>query len=226
MSSIVRVGNLQLTGSAICQHLSQSSILPQLLRQIILDDALSQWQSSSIVTSATELASLASDSEASELRAIELQQFKQATWGNKVGSYYLIRKSQLDRVIFSVIQIADGEIAQELFFQAQSNREIFAKLAIQYSQGATATNGGRIGPISITKLHPLIADRLSVLNLGELSPLFVIENFYTFLLLEEFIPAPFDRHLRQLLLDELFERWLQGEVADRIGKISVRSVLN
>ena len=226
MSSIVRIGNLQLTGSAICQHLSQSSILPQLLRQIILDDALSQWQSSSIVTSATEPASLAFDSKASEIRSIKLQQFKQATWGNKVGSYYLIRKSQLDRVIFSVIQIADGEIAQELFFQAQSHRENFAKLAIQYSQGANATNGGKIGPISITKLHPLIIDRLSGLQPGELSPLFIIENFYTFLLLEEFIPAPFDRNLRQLLLDELFERWLQAEIADRIGKISVCLALN
>ncbi len=238
MSTTVSVGKRQLSAELICEHVSRSHLLPQLLREIIIDEALSGWQPDSPAELADGQAAIeqyyqqisalaiergmnhASIMKAAE-RTVKLQQFKQGIWGNKLGSYYLERKSQLDRVICSVMQLQDGSICQELFFRVKSDRKSFAKLAIKYSQGMAAIDGGKLGPIAIASLHPDIARQVAQLQPGQLSPIFIIGNTYTFVRLEELIPAPFDDRLRQLLLDELFEKWLQERISSEIGLISL-----
>ncbi len=240
MSTTVRVGKHQLTAELICQQVSRSSLLPQLLREMIIDEVLSQWQPASPVELADGQAAIeqcyhqvsalatqrgmnhASIMQVAE-RTVKLQQFKQGIWGNKVGSYYLERKSQFDRVICSVMQVADGSIAQELFFRIQSGEKSFAELAVKYSQGATANDGGRIGPIAIANLHLDIARQVIQLQPGQISPLFTIGNAYVFIRLEQLIPAQYDDRLRQLLVDELFEKWLQARISTEIGLVSLAS---
>ncbi len=235
MSTIIPVGKRQFTAELICEHLSRSPLLPQLLREIIIDEVLSQWQPTSLdrlvdgqVTveqSEFQISTLEIDRghqspiESVAARAVRLEQFKQEIWGNKLGSYYLERKSQLDRVICSVMQVADGSIAQELFFRIQSGKS-FAELARRYSQGVAAQDGGRIGPIPIGNLQPDIAVRIVQLEPGEISPLFPLGNTYTFVRLEELVPAQFDDDLRQFLIDELFEEWLQERINREIGLVS------
>jgi parvulin-like peptidyl-prolyl isomerase len=210
MFSIVPSPNPQLTAERVCQYLSTSHLLPQLLREMIIDDLLETWREGS--------AAIMID------RQAELQQFKQETWGNKVGSYYLTRKSQLDRVVCSMIQVTNGTIAQELYFRICAEPKIFSKLALNYSQGVEAFDGGKLAPTAISKLHPTLAERLLCLNPGEISPLFTIDNFYLFVRLEQIIPAQFDDQLRQVLLDELFEQWLQAQIASKIGSVSVQNL--
>ncbi len=240
MSTNVRVGNRQLTAELICQHVSRSSLLPQLLREMILDRVLAQWTPASTAELAEgraafeqcyqQLAGLTQSRNMNQVqltkiaeRTVKLQQFKQGIWGGKLGSYYLERKSQLDRVVFSVMQIADGTIAQELYFQIQSGETPFAKLAQKYSQGVEAQAGGRVGPISIANLHPDMARQIALLQPGQVSPLFIINNAYIFVQLAETLPAQFDDNLRQSLLDELFEKWLQAQISSEIGLISLET---
>jgi parvulin-like peptidyl-prolyl isomerase len=236
MTTIASIETRQLTAERICQHVSTSSLLPQLLRQITIDRILAEWQPalSTRQVSADEILIAAEDLDSTaslELpaatiidRDIKLQQFKQEVWGNKVGSYYLTRKAQLDRVICSIIQVVDGTVAQELYFRICSEPKIFSKLALNYSQGAEAFDGGKIGPIPISRLHPTISTQLLLLQPGEISPLFTIDNFYIFVRLERVVPAQFDNELRQVLLDELFEQWLQSTVISEIGSVSVQNL--
>jgi parvulin-like peptidyl-prolyl isomerase len=243
MSAILQVGDRQITAAQIVRQVSRSQLLPQLLREVIIDEILTQWQSSSpaqLVPGDPEfdrcyqqIAAVSIDRGLSEpqlqavtARTIKLQQFKQANWGHKIGSYYLQRKSQLDRFVYSIMQVTDGTIAQELFFRIYSGEKSFNELAFKYSQGAEAIDGGKTGPINIARVHPTIASQLTILAPGQLSPLFAIENFYTFIRLEKVIPAPFNDELRQFLLDELFEQWLQAKVASEVGSISVPNDLN
>jgi parvulin-like peptidyl-prolyl isomerase len=225
----------QLTAEQICQHLTTSPLLPQLLRQLTIDHILSQWQPALSKQSLPADASLDQDqnwdSTAIDLppsividKDTKLQQFKQENWGHKVGSYYLTRKTQLDRVICSIIQVTDGTVAQELYFRICTEPKIFSKLALHYSQGAEAFDGGKVGPIAISKLHPTISTQLLLLQPGQISPLFTIDNFYMFVRLESVVPAQFDADLRQSLLDELFEQWLQAKIASEIGSVSVQSI--
>jgi parvulin-like peptidyl-prolyl isomerase len=235
MPNIASIERRQLTAESICKHVSTSPLLAQLLRQLTIDRILSEWQPalparSSLADSELELDL---DSMSSiELQApvldhqAKLQQFKQENWGNKVGSYYLTRKVQLDRVICSIIQVADGMVAQELYFRICSEPKIFSKLAFNYSQGAESFDGGKVGPIPISRLHPTISTQLLLLKPGEISPLFTIDNFYIFVRLEQVVPAQFDDELRQILLDELFEQWLHSKIVSEIGSVSVHSVEN
>ncbi len=233
MSPIASIERRQLTAENICEHVSTSPLLSQLLRQLTIDRILSEWQPAStvkLVPVDSELdldAGLSIDLQAPILdHQTKLQQFKQENWSNKVGSYYLTRKVQLDRVICSIIQVADGTIAQELYFRICSEPKIFSKLALNYSQGAESFDGGKVGPIQISRLHPTISTQLLLLKPGEISPLFVIDNFYIFVRLEQVVPAQFDDELRQILLDELFEQWLQSKIVSEIGSVSVQSVEN
>jgi parvulin-like peptidyl-prolyl isomerase len=223
----------QLTAESICEHVSTSPLLSQLLRQLTIDRILSEWQPALPARSIQADVELDLDSSSSiDLPApvlnhqTKLQQFKQENWGNKVGSYYLTRKVQLDRVICSIIQVADGTIAQELYFRICSEPKIFSKLALNYSQGAESFDGGKVGPIPISRLHPTISTQLLLLKPGEISPLFTIDNFYIFVRLEQVVPAQFDDELRQILLDELFEQWLQAKIVSEIGSVSVQSIGN
>ena len=173
MSNIVHIGKYQMTAELIYQHLSRSHFLPQLLREIIIDEVLSQWQSSSpeeLVDRQVfeqcyhQVAGLAVNQglDTNQLvkitqRTIELQKFKHGVWGHKLGSYYLERKLQLDQVVYYIMQLTDGSIAQELFFRIKSDEKTFPELAFKYSQGLEARDGGKIGPIKIANLHPDIA---------------------------------------------------------------------
>lgn len=232
MPTIASIEPRSLTAESICEHMSKSPLLPQLLRQLTIDRILSEWQPSLPPTQVnTELDHNSAGSIERKTvvivdRDAKLQQFKQEVWGNKVGSYYLTRKSQLDRVICSIIQVPEGTVAQELYFRICSEPKIFSKLAFNYSQGAAAFDGGKVGPIPISRLHPTISTQLQLLKPGQLSPLFTIDNFYVFVRLEQVIPAQFDQDLRQLLLDELFEQWLKSKVVSEIGAVSVLSVEN
>jgi parvulin-like peptidyl-prolyl isomerase len=232
MPNIASIEHRQLTAENICEHLSTSPLLPQLLRQFTIDRILSEWQPALSPTQVNaELdrnsdLSIESSADITVDRDAKLQQFKQEVWGNKLGSYYLTRKSQLDRVVCSIIQVEDGTVAQELYFRICSEPKIFSKLALNYSQGAEAFDGGKIGPIPISRMHPTISTQLQLIKPGQISPLFTIDNFYVFVRLEQVIPAQFDHELRQLLLDELFEQWLKSKVVSEIGIVSVQPIAN
>ncbi len=240
MSTIVRIGNHQLTAQSVCQHLSTSQFLPQLLREIVIDEALAQWEPSTqpqLAESETrvegcefvdgELAFAPGINDPGAIaiaaRNFKIQQFKEDIWGHKLGSHYLSRKPQLDRIICSVMQVKDEETAQELFFRVQSGSKSFAELAFKYSEGVQARDGGKLGPVTIANLHPEIYRQITHLQPGALSPLFTIDPFYMFVRLEALVPAQFDDNLRQVLLDELFEKWLQDRIASEIGLLSVQA---
>jgi hypothetical protein len=155
-------------------------------------------------------------------RMVKLQRFKQENWGHRLGTYYLERKSQLDRAIYSLMRIADGTIAQEVYFRVKGGEKTFSELAWKYSQGKEARDGGKIGPMTIEGIEPEIAQQLLRLQPGEISSLFIYQNTYAFVRLEELIHAQFDEPMRKLLLDELFEKWLKEEIATEIGLVSLQ----
>ncbi len=240
MSTTVYLGKRQLSPELICEHVSTSQLLPQLLREIIIDEILAQWQPETqpqlaepdtrVATGDLAPAGLdphqgmnESQLMAIATRQLKIEQFKREAWGHQLGSHYLNRKAQLDRAICSVMQVDDAAVAQELFFRIQSGEKSFAELAFKYSQGPEARDGGKLGPIPVANLHPDIYRQIANLQPGELSPLFTVSNFYIFVRLEELIPAQFDDNLRQLLLDELFEKWLQDRISREIGLISVQT---
>jgi hypothetical protein len=61
-------------------------------------------------------------------RGLRIEKFKQATWGRKLEAYFLKRKGQLDKAIYSLMRTKDLRLAQELYFRIQEGEQTFAEV--------------------------------------------------------------------------------------------------
>lgn len=213
--------------------LKQYGLLPKLLREVVIDEAIAPfplteeetlqacqqfYQQQQLKSEADVQAWLAQQGlsrdqlEAVITRPIRLDRYKQATWGNKLEPHFLQRKSKFDRVVYSLIRVSDVGTAQELYFRIQEGEESFEKIAREHSQGVEAETGGLLGPVELGVPHPAIAQLLTTSKPGQLLPPSRLGEWFVILRLEKFLPAQMDEAMQQRLLNELFEQWLQEEV--------------
>jgi hypothetical protein len=210
----VKLPKLTLREKAIF-HLNRSGLLLQYVRELIIAETLDEWERSSLNLATFNIPTI----EVSDRQTRRLEQYKQAKWGNLLKSRFLACQSQLNRVLFSTIEVTDLSLAQELYCRISEQGYSFNKLAILHSQNSTAKLGGVVGPIVFAYLHPLIQQHLIGLKLKQLSPIFRVEDHYIFLRLDRRLPAQLNSKVEQQLLDELFEQWLEQQITDRIGNI-------
>jgi parvulin-like peptidyl-prolyl isomerase len=107
-------------------------------------------------------------------------------------------------------------MAQELYFRIQEGEQTLADLARQYSEGPEAQTGGLLGPVELSKPHPLMAQALSTNQPGQLLPPMRLEGWVVLLRLEQFLPCQLDEGMRQRLLNELFETWIAEQIRESI----------
>jgi parvulin-like peptidyl-prolyl isomerase len=149
------------------------------------------------------------------VRQLKLEKFKEETWGGDLNSYFFQRKTQLDRVIYSLITTSELGIAQEIYFRIQEGEQSFAELAREYAQGPESQTDGLVGPIDLQSLHPTLVNILSKSQPQQLSPPTQINNVLVIVRLEKILPAQLDRPMRQRLLNERFNQWLQTQMTEQ-----------
>jgi parvulin-like peptidyl-prolyl isomerase len=222
-----------ISGEEVIALLQKYWMLPQLQRELILDAELdavicSQEETFSAYKAFYQKYQINSDAdrtawlernkctleqfEHSVLRTIKLDRFKQTTFGGKVDSYFLQRKAQLDRVVYSLLRVKDPHLAQELFFRIQDKEATFTELAKQYSGGQEAENGGMVGPHEMSVPHPALAQKLSSLKSGQLAPPLQVVDWFVIVRLEKYLPAQLDSSMRARLIEEMYDRWLQEKL--------------
>ncbi|MEI1373990.1 peptidylprolyl isomerase [Nostoc sp. UHCC 0926] len=239
MTEAIQIGNRTITASELISLLASYQMLPQLQRELILDEAIDQSSRSANVAICTpeEVAQAKQQFYAEKqfkneqdiqawmthqgvtpeqleviiTRKLKIEKFKQATWGNKLESYFFQSKAKLDKVIYSLLRTQDVGIAQELYFRIQAKENSFADLAREYSLGPEAQTGGLVGPIELNALHPVMVQMLSSSQPGQILPPTRIADWFVILRLEKFIPAQLDEVMKVRLLNELFETWLQEQ---------------
>ncbi|MEH2303468.1 peptidylprolyl isomerase [Nostoc sp.] len=239
MTEAIQIGNRTITASELISLLASYQMLPQLQRELILDEAIDQSsRSANVAISTPEEVSQAKQQFYAEkqfkneediqawmahqgvtpeqleviiTRKLKIEKFKQATWGNKLESYFFQSKAKLDKVIYSLLRTQDVGIAQELYFRIQAKENSFADLAREYSLGPEAQTGGLVGPIELNALHPVMVQMLSSSQPGQILPPTRIADWFVILRLEKFIPAQLDEFMKVRLLNELFETWLQEQ---------------
>lgn len=238
MSAVLEIGNRTITAAAIIPLLASYEMTPQFLRENIVDQAIAPFTCTPAETaiacqqfcqrnqlrSDTELQAwlhryrISSDQLAAiATRKLRIAKFKQATWGNKLKSYFLKRKGQLDKVIYSLLTIKDTEIAQELYFRIQAGEQSFSELAQAYSQGPEAQTGGINGPVELGSIHPNLARLLCVSQPGQLWSPVQFGEWQVIVRLEKLIAVQLDEPMRQRLLNELFAAWLQEQMSQLSG---------
>jgi len=234
MTKVLQFGDRIITAEEIIPLLAGYQMLPKLLRELLIDqaiapiectseekaDACQQFDEKNQLTAETErqawLAHYGMNSEQLEAlatRELRIEKFKRANWGHRLESYFLTHKSKLDKVIYSLIRTKDVGIAQELYFRILEGEQSFAEVARAYSQGPETQTGGLIGPVELSVPHPALAQILAVGQPGQLWSPTRVGEWLVIVRLEKRIPAQLDESMRRQLLNHLFEAWLAEQMS-------------
>lgn len=237
MSEILRVADKIITEKDIFPLLKEYQMLIPLAKEIFLDLAIAKTEYTEAeiqnyrqqffnqyqITSDEQLKLWLEKNQLTQeeldskiIRALKLDKFKKETWQDKLESYYLKRKKDLDKVIYSLIRTKDMGVAQVLYFRLQAAEQSFADIAKQFSQGAEAQTGGLIGPIELNVPHPQIAQMLMTAKPGEVLPPTRIGEWIVILRLEKFLTTQLDQAMEQRLLNELFNNWLNEQLQQQV----------
>jgi len=232
-SPVLRIGDQALVAADVVPLLRRYGMLPALVKELVIDQAtaavtltpeqtaqaVDQFLQANQITTPEQCQVFLAQRGLSEAdltflaeRTQKLQQHKLNTWGHQVESYFLQRKSNLDRVLYSLIRTREAGLAQEIFFRIQDDGQPFADLARQYSEGQEAQTGGLIGPVELSVPHPALARILAISQPGQLWPPTRVGEWFVVVRLEKFLPARLDEATRQRLIDELFHTWLLEQV--------------
>ncbi|MGB3300810.1 MAG: peptidylprolyl isomerase [Phormidesmis sp.] len=230
MTAVLQIGQVVLDASALIAKLKEHQMMPKLVQEIIVDEAIAPIESDpqealqafcikrGLFSKEQQQAWCQQQRLAPEqmtlaaLREAKLLKFQEQTWGSQIESYFLQRKAQLDRVRYSLIRTRDASLAQEIYFRLNDDGVAFSTLASQYSEGQEAKTGGMVGPVELSVPHPILARMLMVSKPGQLWAPTQIGEWLVIARLEQFVPAQFDAAMRERLLAEQFQTWLAQQL--------------
>lgn len=232
MTTALQIGHHTITAEEIIPFLASCQLMPQLLSESIIDQVIApisctleettracqelcqQWGLTSDEMQAWRSHYGLSQEQFEQLatRKLRIEKFKQATWGHTLESYFLKRKGQLDRVIYSFMRVRERGIANELYFRIQAGEQSFAELACEYSQGPEADTGGLMGPVELGTLSSNQARLLYTSQVGKVQPPVRLGEWQVIVRVEKLIRARLDDEMRQRLLQEKFAARFQEQL--------------
>ncbi|MGB3786882.1 MAG: peptidylprolyl isomerase [Phormidesmis sp.] len=230
MSAVLQIGKERLDATELIAKLQKYRMLPQFVQEFVIDSAVAQitCDSQQAMDAFCGKRGVFSEEQrqawckqqncsleemtAAAIRERQLELYQEETWGAQIESYFLQRKSQLDRVTYSLIRTKNASLAQELYFRLNDDGASFADLARQYSEGQEAKTGGLVGPVELNVPHPILSRMLTVSKPKQLWSPTQIGEWLVIARLEQFEPAQFDETMRKRLLTEKFQAWLKQQV--------------
>jgi hypothetical protein len=151
MIPLLEVGDRNLAKNDLLTLLTQYQLLPQLLKELIIDREIQDISLSSeeealaieqfyiqhqLMDEAKREIWLSYHRMSLEqvclqaLRQFKLVKFKFIRWGGMTEGDFLKYKHQLDQFIFSLICVGNAEQAQELYFRIKEGERTFSELAL------------------------------------------------------------------------------------------------
>lgn len=230
---VIKVGSEYFSLAALFQKLQTHCLLPQLCREILVEQVTSGLNLTSeeaalgrqVVYRLNQIQAETDRQRWMQQRSmnpgqfeqwvqrqIQVETFKRRQWETEISSYFLKRKESFDRAIYSLIRHTDQAVIQELFFRIQAQEDTIANLAAQYSQGAEQQTYGLVGPMEMGRVHPRLAQQLRLAKPAQVNAPLQLENWFVIVQLESWLPAQFTPEMEQRLLDELFQQWLEQQL--------------
>ncbi len=236
MTLAIQSQNETITAWDIIPRLARYQMLPQLIKESIIDEAIASIEctpeeTTTAIQAFSQQNKLVTEAQRQEwenfqgmeqgdlaeiaTRRLKIEKFKEQRWGDALKSYYLQRKAQLDKISFSIIRVSDKDLAQELYFRIQDKEQSFAELAKQYSQGTEANMGGVVVPLELGTLPGAFAQLLQNRQPGDLLPPFPMADSIVIIQINQVLPSTLDFITSKRLLNELFQTWLQKQIKER-----------
>lgn len=153
------------------------------------------------------------------IQPLRLQSYVATHYLPKAEARFLQRKTQLDRVVYSLLRLEDAGLAREMYLRINEGESDFAELAARYAEGPERTTRGVVGPVPLMQAHPILAERLRTGTPGVLMEPFRIEKWWLVVRLETYSPAILDEETAQQMARELFEEFVEEAVQHRISEL-------
>ncbi|MDX2232315.1 MAG: hypothetical protein NW220_21960 [Leptolyngbyaceae cyanobacterium bins.349] len=234
MTNCLKIGDRLLTGDDMITALVQYQLLNTLIGHILLDEAiqaiavspaeilqriagtaqpdipenfeafLAQWCEQQGITPAYFKSVM--------LREWRIEKFKQHYFADQLESEFSRTKTTFDQVDYSVIQLDDPTLAEEIYYQLRDDGVAFADLASAYSVGYERETGGRVGPVPLASLPVALITRFQSEPVGIVQPPLAVGDRIWIVRLEQLTRARFTEATRLDLTNRLFQHWLQSRV--------------
>jgi parvulin-like peptidyl-prolyl isomerase len=153
-------------------------------------------------------------------RPLRLARLCEQQYLTKAEARFLERKTGLDQIVYSLLRVADGGLARELYLRIAGQETDFPSAATEYSLGPESKSRGLVGPVPLLQAHPTLAQRLRTNPPGQLIEPFQIEQWWVVVRVESYTPAVLDDTTRMAMAKELFEEWLEGELKIKVSQIA------
>jgi hypothetical protein len=142
-----------------------------------------------------------------------LRRFAEQRFAPGLEEVFLASQGGHDQLVYSLLRVRDVGLARELWIRLEEGEASFAELAASYGEGPEAARKGVIGPIPIGHVAPPeLAHLLRSLQPGEVHPPRQLGEWLVLLRLEQLNPARFDASMRDFLLNQQLEAFLQARV--------------
>jgi len=247
MGTCLKIGNQFLDGDRIISALVQYQLLETLVGHILLDESiqnvplskqdifyalvgatnepipedfeafLTQWCDRQGVSSAYLQGVM--------LRELRVKKFKQLSFADQVESEFLRTKSSFDQVEYSLIQLADLLLVEELYFQLRDDGTSFVHLAQQYSLGNERHTGGRVGPVPLATLPEEVAILFRREQVGTVCAPLLVGDRYWIIRLDRLTTAHLTETIRATLINQIYNQWLQSQVKELVATPNAIAVL-
>lgn len=145
-------------------------------------------------------------------RQLSWQLLCEQRFRSQVSTLFLKRKSQLDRVMFSLIWVDDEPLAHEIFIQLSEQEASFEQLWSSLPKSPWELSTCKQGPTPMGELPEALAELLRVSTQGHIWTPRPAEDGWVILRLDELQPAVFNQKHRRDLALELGDKWLQEQI--------------
>jgi len=150
---------------------------------------------------------------------LQIEIFKSKMFEDKIESSFLKEKEFLDKVMYSILRVSNGEQANELYTQIEEKESSFAELVSKYSIGSEKNSNGIIGPIELRRLDPILRERLKISKSGQLWPPFEFRKNWVIIRLEKHLPCKLDDNMRSRIRNSMYQEWINKQVLTLLDKI-------
>ncbi len=132
---------------------------------------------------------------------------------SEVEKYFSQNKLQFDQVLLYQLQVDDPHVVQEICYQILEKEITFYAAAHRYdTDPERRLRCGYEGKLSRWDLQPQVAAAIFGASLGTIIGPLAIESSYHLFMVEAFIPAQLTNEVRQEIIQDLFDEWLEREI--------------
>lgn len=148
--------------------------------------------------------------------------YREERWGPRAQSLYLKNKEKYDSIVYYRLECGDSDIMQEVYFRIKDREETWEELAKQFYPNDPAKSA-RIGPVPTSSVEGQLITIMKDEGRGRVTSPVRINNQFVVTQLVEFEVANFDENLRELILRDECDKWLEEACNKTLSKITFES---